>query len=683
MSIRDVAPPTTQDNPFKGQESYSVEDAGLFFGRDRESTELTGRIVASRLTVLHAPSGAGKTSLLNARIIPALEANGLSPIRSKPDEHPVEEIRRDALHWLFPPIEAEELALEEAMHFLGLGEFTTVRGLLAAFDDAAVPPQLRRRLLAPVANQSPVGGLRAVEFQSAKGLAMPAFERATPYVSRVLRKTADPSTLLRHLHALRAAGLGSAHHDKESCEDLQLGAVRDKLSDPSLKEAYRALVSWLANAPEGLRPFFTNLLSTYGAEQRGFAVVLILDQFEQIFTLFGGDPAFARTSALVMSPPKRNWRLREKLFSELNALYGSEGGGQLPIRFVFSLREEYVGRLTRPFRHFADLDAYTYRLGWLSVADARKAISKPPEPRYTVSTACENAIVDALTIEDDSIEPGPLQIVCYRLWHNHVSNPQTVNERTIEPHSLGTNGVRGLLRDAFGEFLKDFSDFDRLELLDMLAPLITSSGTRNIVERSRLIDAHLRDSHHREHLLEKLESRRVVRRDTKGGGTYYEIMHEFLIEPLLVELTQNVGYRALERALRDLTVRLEGALSEPLSKEEFQTLVDYRDRLRWSRASCELMLRNAVFHRASAEIVRYWARRFHRTPSSVADVLQAQGFEGIRLLSAPELHELRGRLHQITTPQQALRVAKSLIAAPIRLDRTMFLETVSRMRARP
>lgn len=56
--------------PYKGPESYQVEDSGLFHGRDAEAEQLIARILSSRFTLLHAQSGAGKTSLLNARIHP-------------------------------------------------------------------------------------------------------------------------------------------------------------------------------------------------------------------------------------------------------------------------------------------------------------------------------------------------------------------------------------------------------------------------------------------------------------------------------------------------------------------------------------------------------------------------------------------------------------------------------------
>lgn len=60
------------------------EDASRFFGRDAEASELRFRVHANPVLVLYAHSGAGKTSLLNAKLIPDLTKDGyfvLPPLR--------------------------------------------------------------------------------------------------------------------------------------------------------------------------------------------------------------------------------------------------------------------------------------------------------------------------------------------------------------------------------------------------------------------------------------------------------------------------------------------------------------------------------------------------------------------------------------------------------------------------
>jgi hypothetical protein len=59
-------------NPYVGPRTFSEADRSLFFGREREARDLTARIISERLLLFYAQSGAGKSSLLNARVIPRL-----------------------------------------------------------------------------------------------------------------------------------------------------------------------------------------------------------------------------------------------------------------------------------------------------------------------------------------------------------------------------------------------------------------------------------------------------------------------------------------------------------------------------------------------------------------------------------------------------------------------------------
>lgn len=61
------------DGPYVGPRPFARDDAGVFFGRDREIRELLSLVVAHRVVLLYAASGAGKSSLLAAGLVPDLE----------------------------------------------------------------------------------------------------------------------------------------------------------------------------------------------------------------------------------------------------------------------------------------------------------------------------------------------------------------------------------------------------------------------------------------------------------------------------------------------------------------------------------------------------------------------------------------------------------------------------------
>jgi hypothetical protein len=64
------------DSPFVGPRPFETEDSDRFFGRTRELEELFSLIIAHRAILVYAQSGAGKTSLLKAGVIPRLVQQG-------------------------------------------------------------------------------------------------------------------------------------------------------------------------------------------------------------------------------------------------------------------------------------------------------------------------------------------------------------------------------------------------------------------------------------------------------------------------------------------------------------------------------------------------------------------------------------------------------------------------------
>ncbi len=65
------APDPLRASPYVGPRSFRRGEA--LFGRQRELTELLHLLIAERIVLCYSPSGAGKTSLIQAALIPALE----------------------------------------------------------------------------------------------------------------------------------------------------------------------------------------------------------------------------------------------------------------------------------------------------------------------------------------------------------------------------------------------------------------------------------------------------------------------------------------------------------------------------------------------------------------------------------------------------------------------------------
>jgi hypothetical protein len=83
------------EQPFRFLDSYEVEDADTFFGRERETRILLADILVSRLVVLFARTGTGKTSLINAGVRLRLEKQGYATFLVRVNEDPLESARAE------------------------------------------------------------------------------------------------------------------------------------------------------------------------------------------------------------------------------------------------------------------------------------------------------------------------------------------------------------------------------------------------------------------------------------------------------------------------------------------------------------------------------------------------------------------------------------------------------------
>jgi WD40 repeat protein len=119
----EVSTRLSSDNPYPGPRPFEEKEQDLFFGRDREVRELLSLIAAHRAVLLYAQSGAGKTSLLNARIIPLLKEGKFEVVL------PVARVRGPR---------AEEIGLEEIPNIYVLNTLTGWSGDSA--DTASLAP---------------------------------------------------------------------------------------------------------------------------------------------------------------------------------------------------------------------------------------------------------------------------------------------------------------------------------------------------------------------------------------------------------------------------------------------------------------------------------------------------------------------------------------------------------------
>jgi WD40 repeat protein len=98
-------------SPYVGLNYFREQDAEVFFGREAERKRITGNLRATRLTLLYAQSGVGKSSLLRAGVVASQRevARRMQAESGSPGFVPVVHSR-----WRDDPVEALTTALETA-----------------------------------------------------------------------------------------------------------------------------------------------------------------------------------------------------------------------------------------------------------------------------------------------------------------------------------------------------------------------------------------------------------------------------------------------------------------------------------------------------------------------------------------------------------------------------------------
>lgn len=619
-----AAPPLVRpeaDKPYVGHDSYQVHDKAFFFGRENDAAQVVARALAAPYTLLHARSGAGKTSLLNARLIPDVEARGWTPVRTVPYNDPVESLCAATANTLLVPPVVEAEAIRRALNVLSPDDDDpTLAELIARYDLAErEAPRVVRPLIAPVHATTGYGNA------------------TSPFFCRLLRSSIEVERFGAHL-ALMADGGRLAPGIDEVDGETSVRWLVSTLDSPSLQAAYDGLVAEINLKERSLRTFLGQIFALWErTHPRGahLGLLFILDQFEELFTRFAGDPAVRP-----LREGECHWELRREFFQELEDLHADppsatevHSGGMsrhLPLRWVISMRSEYIGQLDELPRLYRDLQHTHYRLRLLHRHQAREAVEQPASHfGYGYTSDALDAIVDALTLEERYVEPANLQVVCEKLWLRYGralvrdADESGTGPRFIDVGMVGDKkAVRAMVQDTAADFLAELPDDPRrAAALDLLSGLITPERTRNVVTTWQLLDAPFRDRQQREVLLRRLVRENVVRVEHVRGEMFVEIAHELLIEPIMNAMASVPAYGRLREALRSLELferrDFRRGFRNLLQHSEMQNLHALRDQIRWPFWAAELMLRSAIRHAPGDEMVRYWAAQVStRNPAS-------------------------------------------------------------------
>lgn len=141
--------------PYKWLDYYTAADVDIFYGREAETAELVNRIHRHRLVVLYGASGTGKTSLLQAGVLPRLQRSDppYTVVSVRPLRDPADAIRQ-ALGRALPQVDLPgEGSLTDAVAAAAKASAGTVLIVLDQFEEFFIHlgPKLRQAFVEELA----------------------------------------------------------------------------------------------------------------------------------------------------------------------------------------------------------------------------------------------------------------------------------------------------------------------------------------------------------------------------------------------------------------------------------------------------------------------------------------------------------------------------------------------------
>jgi tetratricopeptide (TPR) repeat protein len=287
----------------------------------------------------------------------------------------------------------------------------------------------------------------------------------------------------------------------------------------------------------------------WSAEDDLLTPVLILDQFEELFTRVTDVDArhafITQLSDLVRG--RMPLSVQKRLFQDdPDKADAPTYSHRMPeLKTIIAIREAHYGQLQALAKKIPEIFDSRFRLEPLNRENARKAITEPARKKigetefdktgFTYSDEAVDAILDFLcsgNAENENshhaVEPHQLQQLCRKI----AAKAHKKDDRKIQVEDLG--GEQGMQR-----ILQDFYDEEMARL-----PVKIQKSVRNLIEdglisrQSRIrIPLHGADINQRfgvsDQTLNVLIERRLLRSEQKRGGYLYELSHDTLIKPIL------------------------------------------------------------------------------------------------------------------------------------------------------
>lgn len=263
--------------------------------------------------------------------------------------------------------------------------------------------------------------------------------------------------------------------------------------------------------------------------------LLIFDQFEEMFTKGKNNrdhinPFVTEIADLIENRvPVTVWRRLEKEKETL-----AYPIGEINLRVIFSLREDYLPQLETLYRYIPSVRFNRFRVSQMKGKDAFDAVFKPAEEgNIILDESVAKEIIEKIpgskdpdyhpyeTIDESwetrKIEPFLLSLFCYQVNEKRLEK----GAKYISMELIDDVKTEDIMNDFYEKNIRHFKRSVRITLEDHL---LTPDGYRKLQEKNSLKEeGKIKDNN-----IEELVNRRIIRKETRSGMDYVELIHDVL-----------------------------------------------------------------------------------------------------------------------------------------------------------
>jgi|GEM_PF-5155476 len=381
------------------------------------------------------------------------------------------------------------------------------------------------------------------------------------------------------------------------CRAVYVRALVDPVAD--LEEALRLQLG--GGTGDDLRTLIDN------ADNEG-PVAIVFDQFEEFFLRFPLHP----DPRIPLAERQEAARRRRALVEQLGRLARDQ---DLNVRLVFSLREDWVAAMKDLEGALPGVLDAAHRLEPLTAFGVRQSVL---QGLRASQCGFDPSLVSALVEElaEVNFDPAVLQVVCSEVWRRAALRTPLTEDVFLELNDIQqVGGIHGIFAGYLRELERETRDAGlrtNIQTRGILNAMITDRHTKQAVPRTHFMERAFDITEvELSQILNMLRRHRLIRRDRRGEESWYELIHERLIETIEEWLEEDADYfrfRSARRLVENSCTHLDWRNNPGLllNREQLdETVGPFKELLRFTEEQQLFLLSSAIY--GGSEHLEHWA----------------------------------------------------------------------------